>query len=254
MWQKPIIVTGKPGAGKTRTLCQSITENVSLCQNVLVASPTGFLASVFRSVLPEDVVCETVHASFKIPVNADEQPTINWAISHYDIVVIDEISMVSDTIFDHILSTLKRLLFRPILIVCGDVAQQQPFQKRANSTINVPSPLNNHSFLSSAYRYCLTGQHRVGDEEYLSFLDHIRNWVPQQPLLDQLQEGRVLCPNGVVDVDRIIQAFELNPGTTVLTFTNNAADQLNKLISSALFLNVQPLGVVQLDSDQFIKG
>ena len=109
--------------------------------------------------------------------------------------------MMSQNNFDHILNTFNRLIFRLILVLCGDHAQQQPFEKLTNRTINVPSPLNNESFLASTYLFKLKGQHRDGDVEYLAFLDHIRYWIPTEALLQQLQEGQVLCPDGVVNTE-----------------------------------------------------
>jgi ATP-dependent exoDNAse (exonuclease V) alpha subunit len=53
--------------------------------------------------------------------------SINWELSRYDVIVIDEISMISEDIFEHILSTFQRLIFRPVLVLAGDGGQQQPF-------------------------------------------------------------------------------------------------------------------------------
>ena len=45
-WTKPILLTGKPGAGKTYTILSTVNELVSTNTKILVAAPTGFLASV----------------------------------------------------------------------------------------------------------------------------------------------------------------------------------------------------------------
>lgn len=248
-WQNPILVTGKPGSGKTHAICESIIAHNSKGAKILVVSPTGFLASLFRSKLPEQVTCETIHSAFHIPITVGEQPKTNWAISYYDMVVIDEISMISESIFKHILNTLGRLLYRPVLVVSGDNAQQQPFEKRGFMTVNVNNPLLNKHFISSTYHYRLNGQHRVDDDTYLNFLDHIRTWAPKQSLLDEMQRDRVISSEDSVDLEKLVQAFQKNPDTTVLTFTNKAANEINNVIVSALFLNIEPLGYVQLDSD-----
>ena len=234
VWQKPILVLGKTGAGKTQALCQAINKHVQFA-NVLVATPTGFLASHFRAMLPDEVTCETIHYAFHIAVNPEQPPATNWAIAHYDLAVIDEISMISQTNFAHILN-----IVRPVLVVCGENAQQQPFEKTSKCTITVPCPLNNDTFLSSTYRYTLRGQHRVEDHDYIKFLDHIRHWKPTQQLLDTLQEGRVLCPDAVLRTEKIIQALQSHPDT-VLRFTNEAANELNNVITSTLFSNNEPL-------------
>jgi hypothetical protein len=62
-------------------------------------------------------------------------------------------------------------------------------------------------------------------------------------MLNELQEGRVLCPDGTLEPQRLIQAFEQNPLTTILTFTNNAANYFNDLISSSVFANDTPIAL-----------
>jgi ATP-dependent exoDNAse (exonuclease V) alpha subunit len=68
-------------------------------------------------------------------------------------------------------------------------------------------------------------------------------------MLNELQEGRVLCPDGTLLPQRLIEAFELNPSSTILTFTNKAANELNNLITSTAFANATPLCFSQLDSE-----
>lgn len=248
-WQRPILVTGKAGSGKTYAICHLIKEHSNNGANILLAAPTGFLASTFRSKLPDNVTCDTVHSVFHVPVSPNELPTVNWAISQYDIVVIDEISMIPETIFKHILHTLNRLLYRPILVVSGDNGQQQPFEKKGNATITVSSFLCDKQFISSTYCYHFNGQHRIGDKEYLKFLDHIRNWIPNQFLLDEIQCDRVLCHDNEVHDEKLLNALKENPETTVLTFTNVAANEINKSIVSMLFQKEEPLGYIQFDSE-----
>ena len=59
----------------------------------------------------------------------------------------------------------------------------------------------------------------------------------------------MLCPDGILDPQRVIETFQANPNCTILTFTNAAANSLNSLIASSLFKNAQALGYFQLDSD-----
>ena len=205
------MLLGKPGSGESQAICHSVVKHVGKEQNILVAAPTGYLASRFRAISLDEVTCDTVHSVFHIPVNKTQQSSINWVISQYDILIIDEISMISETNFQHIVTTLNRLLLRPVFVVCGDNSQQQPFEKTNTCTCTVTSPLNNRAFLSSTYSYTLKGQHRVGDTEYLAFLDHIRNWIPNQSQLSSVQEGRIICPDGIVDYEKVMIAFQSNP-------------------------------------------
>lgn len=76
-WKKPILVTGEAGCGKSYTINSIVHHSVRNNVKVLIAAPTGFLASVFRAALPEEVSCETVHAAFRFPVETDLSPTVN---------------------------------------------------------------------------------------------------------------------------------------------------------------------------------
>ena len=82
-------------------------------------------------------------SAFLIPVGTTEQSLTNWNLSQYDMIIIDEISMISKCNFNHILNTISRLIFRPVLVLGGDYAQQQPFEKLTGRIVNVPSPLHN---------------------------------------------------------------------------------------------------------------
>ena len=106
--------------------------------------------------------------------------------------------MIAETIFQHILKTLNLVLFRPVLVLCRDCAQQQPFSKHNVRIMQLPSPFTNKHFISTTYRYNLLGQHHVGDAQYLKFLNSIRNWVPNQNVLDDIQEGCVICQDDIV--------------------------------------------------------
>ena len=249
VWTKPVLVTGTAGCGKSYTIYSIVNRLIRDDTKILIAAPTGFLASVFRSNVPDEVDCETVHASFRFPVEDDVSPTINWQLSKYDLIIIDEISMIPDIIFKHIQKTLTVLLFRPVIMVCGDGGQQQPFSRNNGNVMQLPSPFDDTSFINNTYHYHLKQQHRVEDAEYLSFLNTIRRWVPTQELLDTIQDNRVICSNEIVTDDDILHAYHLNPTNTVLTFTKKAANRINSVIVNTIFQNKQPLCTAQLDSD-----
>ena len=137
-------------------------------------------------------------------------------------IIIDELSMISETIFQHVLITVSKLLFRPAVVLSGDGAQQQPFTREATRIIPVSNPLNNPEFVSSTYHFHLTDQHRIDDQAYLNFLNHIRHWVPTQSDLDEIQRDRVICPDDIFNPDKIMQMFQAHADITVPTFTNNA--------------------------------
>lgn len=248
-WQKPVIVLGDPGSGKTHTICYLVKKHFTNSRNILLALPTAFLASRLRGQLPNEVVCDTVHAIFNIPVDTKEKPSTNWGLSCYDLIIIDEISMISQKNFAHVLETFNRLIYRPVLLLGGDIAQQQPFEKFEGKFSSLKSPLSFPDFIASCYKFLLYGQHRIEDSEYFNILSHIRHWQPTQSFLDNLQKDRVIFPDSNIQKDVLIRYFIEDSHTTILTFSNAAADHANNIILQCLFATDEPLAYLNLDDN-----
>ena len=157
--------------------------------------------------------------------------------------------MVPNIIFQHILKTLNVLLFCPVLMVCGDAGQQQPFSNNNNKIMQISSPFDDTTFLNNTYHYKLTNQHRVSDEHYHSFLETVSKWVPSQELLNVVKNGCIISKNNSVTDENILHAYFTNPENTVLTLTKKAANHVNTTIVNALFSSQKPLLCAQLDCD-----
>jgi hypothetical protein len=135
-WGKPILVTGSGGCGKSYTNRSIVNEYLTrLCQSLSLAR----------------LCLSLVHAAFFYPVESDILPKINLNILKYDLIIIDKLSMIPETIFQHILKTLNLLLFRPVLVLCRDCAQQQTFSKHNVRIMQLPSPFTNKHFISTTY-------------------------------------------------------------------------------------------------------
>ena len=249
IWTKPLLLTGQAGCGKSHVIKSIVKHLIELNASVLVAAPTGFLTAVFRATLDEQVDCQTVHASFNFPVDETLSPTINWQLANYDVIIIDELSMIPNVIFRHITKTFNVLLFRPVVVLGGDSGQQQPFCNHNGKIMQIDSALDDNCLMDNSYHYLLRTQHRVEDASYLSFLQTIRKWVPSQQLLDEIQESRVISEqSSVTDLD-ILNAYYTSPENTILTFTKNAANRINEVVISSLFQTHQPLTYAQLDCE-----
>jgi late competence protein required for DNA uptake (superfamily II DNA/RNA helicase) len=61
--ERMLLVTGKPGCGKTETVCGAAVAAAERGERVLIACPLGALVDVYRQKLPpnENIVVETVN-------------------------------------------------------------------------------------------------------------------------------------------------------------------------------------------------
>ena len=69
------------GTGKTTVIHAIITKLQSCNYNILVACPTGFLATTYKARFHEAITTDTVHSAFHIAVDPDDHNDINWSLS-----------------------------------------------------------------------------------------------------------------------------------------------------------------------------
>ena len=192
-WKRFILINGKPGTGKTHTVCKAISAALQQDYNVKVAAPTGFLASTYRGRFSEDnFSADMIHGLFKYPVDPTERSQINWELVNADLLVIDEISMVPIKIFQHIMNTVQQLYIRPVVLLCGDSQQQQPIETVDGKIQPAKSILEHKHFYSICNRINFVTQHRCEDPGYAEILDTLRYYKPNQRLLDRLEHNRII--------------------------------------------------------------
>ncbi len=112
---------------------------------------------------------------------------------------IDEISQVSIEVLHHIISTVDKIISRLIVVICGDYAQQQPFSTVNNVNKQDSNISTCEHCLSFVKKVTLTTQHRTNDAHLISFLQHIRFYMPTVEMLSTIMDGRILVPNAVID-------------------------------------------------------
>ena len=248
-WTSFHTLLGKPGTGKSQVLVRFIDFLVNSQCHVLVATPIALLANRYQALFSNNVTCETIHAAFRVPVTTSQQHTVNYALSSYDAIVIDEPSMISSTTFGYIVGTLNKLQVRPLVIIAGDERQQQPLECSRGTIRQVESMLHNPEFNQVASKFRLTRQFRCVDPQYLEFLDHIRYWEPSQALLDRVQRGRVVCDRDILRENDLRTILSDHPDATVMTVSREAAAYVNTVVISRLFVHSAALSAIPCDSD-----
>ena len=247
-WTKILSVTGKAGTGKTKCLHSCIRYIIEKELTCLVATPTGYLASSYRAIFDEDIDANTIHSSFCIPIDRSS-PQVNWALGTYDLIIIDEISMVSLSHFNHIFSSLKQLVTQPILLICGDRYQLPPITTVNNQTTNTTSVYDLESLPRICRSFNLTRQYRCVDEQYSEILNHLRCWKPTVDMLDKLHEGRLLHHSQSINDTDLLSIIRDNASSTFVTISRNAVTRINMLVLKNLFTANLHVGTVQMDND-----
>jgi len=117
-FNKVSIITGRPGAGKT-TLLKTILDMLE-SQNVsiLAVSPTGKASQRLREVTNRD--CSTIHRALGATHLSDEFMFDDLNLLDFDVVVVDETSMLETSILR---SLLRAIPATSRLVLVGDVEQ-----------------------------------------------------------------------------------------------------------------------------------
>jgi len=105
-----------------------------------VLPPIAILTNRYQSLFGGAITYDTIHAAFRIPVAGGEQHSINYGLAKYQLVVIDEASVVSTNSFSYITGTLNKLVSRPV-VLAGDERQQQRLRIAGGRTRQAQSML-----------------------------------------------------------------------------------------------------------------
>ena len=146
---------------------------------------------LYKALFYPDIDTNMIHSSFYIALDGS-MPEINWSLAMYDFIIIDEVSMITDAIFDHMMSTIQQLPCRPILLISGDKFQLPPITTVNNRTTSGRSIYEVDLLARISRSFNLTRQHRCVDKEFSEILNHLRYWKPTPEILNKLQHEQLL--------------------------------------------------------------
>ena len=186
---------------------------------------------------------DTLHGAFNIPVQGPASEDVNYALNKYDLVVVDEASMISSPTLNIMAATFNCLNLRPVVVFEGDKCQQQPLETIDARTTATTSIINDSTIFTStnSIHHTLYQQYRITDPQYAAFLDFVRYTQPTQEQVDRMQEGILLCEPGPITDNQLWTAFHLHPQSSVTTVSHRAAQRVNSIVVNRLFPSSRPL-------------
>jgi len=170
-----IFLTGGAGVGKTTITKQVITYFESEAKKVAKLASTGMAAtliggqtlhSFFDLGIADDIVKLEANGKYEI------KKKIKNLVHAMDLIVIDEISMVSDALFEMIILRLHQAEFHGVLLVVGDFLQLPPVVRGIQEV--------HFAFESQEWKQMgfttieLTHIYRTDDIAFIELLHHVR--------------------------------------------------------------------------------
>ena len=191
-----VFLTGGAGVGKTTITREVIKEYEKEAKKVAKLASTGMAATLIGG--------QTLHSflDLGIAANIEElkrsakyeiKKKIKKLISSMDLIVIDEISMVSDTLFEMIELRLMQAEFSGSLLVVGDFLQLPPVVRGSNE---VKFAFESPSWNNFAFKKIeLTHNYRTDDVEFIELLNAVRFGKIDENIHNRLNEYIKPLPN-----------------------------------------------------------
>ncbi len=184
-----IFLTGGAGVGKTTITKDVIKYYEDEAKKVAKLASTGMAATLING--------QTLHSFLDLGIASDiselEQNSkleiskkVKKFLCNIELIVIDEISMVSDTLLEMIKFRLTQANFSGSLLVVGDFLQLPPVVRGYNEV--------KFAFESSSWREFdfetveLTHIYRTSDKYFIDLLSHVRDGFVNEDIHNSLNE------------------------------------------------------------------
>jgi len=191
-----IFLTGGAGVGKTTITREIIEYFESEAKKVAKLASTGMAATLISG--------QTLHSFLDLGIASDVnelvkngkyeiKKKIKKLISSMDLIVIDEISMVSDTLFEMITLRLKQAMFSGTVLLVGDFLQLPPVVRGNNE---VRFAFESEAWQTFAFEKIeLTHIYRTDDVKFIELLHHVRFGFVDEHVHNHLNEYIKPLPN-----------------------------------------------------------
>ena len=241
---KPVAVLGPAGSGKTTAVGMAIRDAVERGAHVGIACPTVMLASGYKVKFPQLDV-DTAHGMFGL--HKPELETLDM-MTHFDLVVIDEIGQVSCKNFERIVKLWVASGMRPALLAVGDFAQLRGVD---------PSNAKDSPYWRQFRIIHLREMRRCKCTKLKWALELLRGHTPSSRQLKKILKGHRAPtivgphydPNSPPRLEEIKQVLKETPDTQFVTCTRAGTHLLNSLAVEATFENAELLGMLDCEPE-----
>jgi len=184
-----IFLTGGAGVGKTTITKEIIKHFQDEAKKVAKLASTGMAATLIEG--------QTLHSFLDLGIasNIEEleknakfeiKKKVKKLLSSMDLIVIDEISMVSDTLLEMIQLRLDQAGFSGVLLVVGDFLQLPPVVRGYGE---VKFAFESKSWQKFNFKMIeLTHIYRTDDEKFIGLLKNIRDGFVDEGVHNHLNE------------------------------------------------------------------
>jgi ATP-dependent exoDNAse (exonuclease V) alpha subunit len=187
--KKHLFLTGGAGVGKTTITREIIKAYEEEAKKVAKLASTGMAATLIGG--------QTLHSFFDLGIASDSKELekngkfeikkkIKKLISSMDLIVIDEISMVSDTLFEMIELRLNQAGFMGSLLVVGDFLQLPPVVRGYGEVRFAFESDTWKSF--DFFKLELTHIYRTDDKRFIELLNAVRFGMITEEVHNHLNE------------------------------------------------------------------
>lgn len=238
--QKLYILEGFAGTGKTTVITTLLSSRKFYSKDVVMSATTNKAVSVLQSMFAnkyEHIDFKTIHKLCKIKriigfngdisFNLNESPnnsTKRKSIFNYDIIIIDECSMISQKILSLIVSLSNRIKGK--IIFLGDRYQLPPVNETISEVFKLPIT---SSKLNKIIR-C--------SDNVVEFAGRIRNSIDTGKNISTkgCKGDDLICfKKGNIWLDQYIQFFNPNNNDILLAYTNSRCRDINKYIRKNIY-------------------
>jgi len=245
-----VFLTGGAGVGKTTITKEIIEDFESDAKKVAKLASTGVAATLING--------QTLHSffDFGIASNLDElklnskyeiKKKVKKLIFSMDLIVIDEISMVSGSLFEMIEFRLNQAVFKGAILIVGDFLQLPPV---TNSFKKIEFAFESLSWHNQNFKIIeLTHIYRTDDKDFIELLNMIRYGKINENIHNQLNEYIKPLPENLSE-------FTFLFGKNITASIHNKK-QLSYIDNDLFIKTVQVVkhikNIKEIDIDRFIN-